>query len=246
MFFSMIMNIGAVVSADSEYEYTKNTDGTITITKYLGAGGDVAIPSDIDGMNVTSIGDYAFANCSILTSVTIPDGVTSIGANSFKGCPFTSVTIPSSVTSIGNYAFAYCESLKSVYFCGDAPSPFSIYIFEHCPSYLTIYCTANSTGFTLPRWGYNGESYDVVIWDGVNKINLQGLQDSIEVNKGQYIDFPGIIDSADPLKSVSLKLSDGTNIFTKEFQTDVEEFLLQDIKLKATEHAYTSDGVKSP
>ena len=64
---------------------------------------------------VTTIPSYAFKNCSALTSVTIPEGVTSIGAYAFSGCTsLTSVTIPEGVTSIEAGAFHGCSGLASV------------------------------------------------------------------------------------------------------------------------------------
>ena len=71
---------------------------------------DLIIPN-----SVTSIGDYAFCDCSGLTSVTIPNSVTSIGNSAFYRCSgLTSVTIPNSVTSIGDWAFQNCSGLTSV------------------------------------------------------------------------------------------------------------------------------------
>ena len=65
--------------------------------------------------SVTSIGSSAFYNCSGLTSVTIGDSVTSIGYDAFYGCSgLTSITIPDSVTSIGRYAFSGCSGLTSI------------------------------------------------------------------------------------------------------------------------------------
>ena len=64
---------------------------------------------------VTSIGDYAFSGCTGLTSITFPDSVTSIGYCAFEDCTgLTSITIPDSVTSIGGSAFESCTGLTSI------------------------------------------------------------------------------------------------------------------------------------
>ena len=65
--------------------------------------------------SVTTIGENAFERRVGLTSVTIPNSVTSIGKSAFSDCSgLTSVTIPCSVTSIGEWAFSDCNSLTSV------------------------------------------------------------------------------------------------------------------------------------
>ena len=66
--------------------------------------------------------DYAFRGCIGLTSITIPDSVTSIGDGAFWGTGLTRITIPDSVTSIGDVPFYECKSLTTVTFLGDAPN----------------------------------------------------------------------------------------------------------------------------
>ena len=64
---------------------------------------------------VTSIGNDAFSGCSHLTAITIPESLTSIGVGAFYKCSsLTAITIPESVTSIGNMAFWHCESFTAI------------------------------------------------------------------------------------------------------------------------------------
>ena len=81
--------------------------------------GSMVIPEKVnfDGTlyPLTSIGIYAFSNCTGLTSVTIPNSIISIGGGAFMNCSgLTSVTIPNSVTIIGRNAFNKCSGLTSV------------------------------------------------------------------------------------------------------------------------------------
>ena len=70
-----------------------------------------------DGTRI--IANYAFSGCTSLTSVTIPNSVTSIGSSAFDSCrSLRNVTIPNSVTSIGFGAFYDCTNLTNVYYAG--------------------------------------------------------------------------------------------------------------------------------
>lgn len=69
-----------------DYQYALLDDGTVEIAGYKGSADLLAIPAELDGKAVTSIGDSAFYLCSSLTSVSIPDSVEQIGTNPFAVC----------------------------------------------------------------------------------------------------------------------------------------------------------------
>ncbi len=106
-------------------------------TKLIQAPGGIADTYAISD-SVTSIGKYAFSDCSGLTSVTIPDSVTSIGDSAFSCCTsLTSITIPDSVTSIGEDAFYYCTSLTSD-IIPDSVTSIGDYAFCFCTSLTSV------------------------------------------------------------------------------------------------------------
>ena len=71
---------------------------------------------DIKGCTkLTSVGNFAFAGCTSLTSVAFPDSLTQIGDGAFQECSsLTSVVLPDSLTQLGNTAFQECTSLTSM------------------------------------------------------------------------------------------------------------------------------------
>ena len=154
--FLIMLALPATVHAQ-DFTYESNKDGTLTITGYRGSKGPVTIPSKISGLAVTGIENSAFRYSS-LTSVTIPDGVASIGQKAFAFCTrLTRVAMPSSITNIGNLAFAHCTRLAEVRFKGDAPGLGSD-VFK-LDDKATIYCLPNTTG-----WGKEFDGRPTAVW----------------------------------------------------------------------------------
>jgi len=71
---------------------------------------------------VTTMGEGAFAGCSKLSNVTIPNSITAIRDGVFAGCTgLSSITIPNSITTIGTYAFGVCTGLTNIYISWTKP-----------------------------------------------------------------------------------------------------------------------------
>ena len=104
-------------------DYSGNsTDGKLSVLDLSEAkivkGGDCYLNNGYDYTSNDVIGDRAFLGCSVLTSLTLPAGITKIGSYAFRGCSgLTSLTLPAGITSIGDNAFWGCNGLKEVRFC---------------------------------------------------------------------------------------------------------------------------------
>ena len=151
------LNYLGTIDQWAEIEFGSSTANPLSYTKQLKINAEIV--TEVNLMSATKISDYAFYNCSNLTSVVIGDSVTSIGKRAFDGCSkLTSVVISESVTSIGYSAFSGCSSLQSMVipFVGDKAGKTSSDTYEYQFGY--IFGTSSYSGGTATKQYYYGSS----------------------------------------------------------------------------------------
>ena len=119
---------------------------------------------------VTTIGEGLFSGCRNLTSITIPDSVTTIGNRAFSYCnKLTSITIPDSVTTIGNRAFSYCDKLTSITI-PDSVTSIGDEAFSACRGLTSITIPGSVTSIGDSAFSNCATLESAVIQDGVTII----------------------------------------------------------------------------
>lgn len=99
---------------------------------------DIIIPTEANGITVTSIGEYAFYSCASITGLTIPNSVTTICTSAFKNCTgLTSVTLPDNLTTIEGEVFNGCAGLTSITI-PDGVISIGSYAFRNCTGLTSI------------------------------------------------------------------------------------------------------------
>lgn len=142
----------------------------ITITGFDKSATNIEIPSEIDGIPVVEIGDSAFKDCTEITSVTIPSGITWIATEAFSGCNnLTSINIPDSVTSIIMEAFKGCSSLTSI----NIPNTVTYIdqgVFSNCSSLKSIILPEGITTIHSNTFSMCSKLNNITIPDSVTSI----------------------------------------------------------------------------
>ena len=171
----------------------------------------VSIPA-----TVTSVGDQAFRGCSALTDITLPAGLTSIGSFAFSGCNgLTTVTIPDGVTEISNYAFADCAALTTISIPAGVSS-IGISAFANCAALTSIDIPAGVT--TINSNLFNGctSLTAITIPDGVTSINSSAFR---SCSKLESITLPASVTSVYNYAFLECSMLTDVNIFAPSLQT---------------------------
>lgn len=211
---------GTFVVNNITYQINPTPNNEVTVTDYNTAGGSVVnIPSTVASAcitfsvteigpasflqkgltsveipnSVTSIGANAFFNNTNLTSLLLQNGLVSIGDNTFNSCDLTNITIPSTVTTIGNFTF-FGNPLTDVY--SEAVVPPTITTgtndtFASDRSNIHLHLPAGTVGAYVTDAG--------ALWTGFNPVT----EDALSVNDFELANNIKVIVTTDEIKIIS-------------------------------------------
>ena len=182
--------------------YGSESDGKLAIldlseTKIVSGGGRYLYDDyyiDYFYTHDNELGSRAFYNCSGLTSLSLPSGITSIGWEAFSGCSgLTSLSLPSGITSIGGYAFSGCSGLTSIYVYAEKLPNMESDVFDGCDAKkCTVYVPKGTyDDYWLSEFGY---FENIVEFDPTGINNVITSNDTKELSRyslnGQRLSAP--------------------------------------------------------
>ena len=182
--------------------YDSESDGKLAIldlseTKIVSGGGRYLYDDyyrDYFYTHDNELGSRAFYNCSGLTSLSLPSGITSIGWETFSGCSgLTSLSLPSGITSIGGNAFSGCSGLTSIYVYAEKLPNMESDVFDGCDAKkCTVYVPKGTyDDYWLSEFGY---FENIVEFDPTGINNVITSNDAKELSRysvnGQRLSAP--------------------------------------------------------
>lgn len=221
-------------SSSSDYTFNE-TDGTIL--KYHGAGGNIVIPSTINGFEVKYIGEYAFSGTAsgsventTITSVVVPEGLIGIDEGAFSNCTaLQGVTLPESLKYLNYDVFQNCKNLKSVRIPANLDG-IGGNTFYGCESLLSAHFEGNASTLYLGNaiFDNTASSFWILYHSGSAGFDAAPLSD--------YPSFE--IESADPATAVAADLEELDIIYAF---SDTKDSVLNNLYLTVTGAVYGSD-----
>lgn len=207
---------------DASAQYTEglvfelNADGNeYAVTEYTGKSTDVVIPQDYNGYPVTTIGAGAFAECTSITSVSIPEGVVSIGDYAFSSCSsLKTINIPNSVTLMGELPFNKCDALtynehKNILYLGNETNKY-VALAKVKSTTMLSYIIHEDTKFILDYAFFSCRTLQsIVIPNGVTYIGLGAFIDcgaltTVKIPKSVTSIMAGAFNSCFSLSSINI------------------------------------------
>ena len=173
-----VMHVGYYAFRDTQAKYELNS--VISVDSFNishGSFGTGLSGKLILSEGVMSIGEWAFSDCTSLTSIVLPNSVTSIGYFAFSGCTsLESIVIPDSVTSIGSDAFSDCVSLKSIKI-PEGVKTIGTSAFSGCTSLKSIEIPEGVTSIGFYTFYGCTSLESIVIPEGVTSIGASAFYD---------------------------------------------------------------------
>lgn len=201
---------GKKIKKKNGYQYYVNDDGTVTTVYYYGTKKDVVVPSKIDGKKVTCIGADTFLDNFEITSVKIPDTVTSIGDCAFCNCiKLKKVTISKSVKEMGIAVFTYSSNLKTIQVDSDNPYFVSIgnVLYSKDQTILYTYPAGKKkSSFTVPNGVTCIKDYAFSDCDNLKKIVVSDSVNVIGTGAFAYNDNLESVELSNNMKEIPARL----------------------------------------
>ena len=179
----------ANINIDSNNPNFTSIDGVVfnknitTLVLYpIGKIGSYSIPN-----TVTSIGAESFLNCTNLTNITIPDSVTSIEQVAFQGCSaLTTINIPNSVTSIGQTAFGLCSGLTTL-IIGSGVTSIGSSVFYFCTGLTRVTIPNTVTSIQQQAFWNCTNLNNITISKNVTTIGTQTFQNCTSLTRINFL-----------------------------------------------------------
>ncbi len=202
---------------------------------------------------MTNIGDFAFDDCSGLTSVTIPESLETVGGYAFRGCTsLTSISIPRGITEISSHLFSGCSSLTSITI-PESVTTIGYGAFENCSALTSITIPKGVTKIDFATFRHCSTLTSITIPENVQSIGegafsgCSGLT-SITIPESVTTIGSNAFSDCGKLRFVEMKSNAIVSRLTMAsiFGTQVEEYVLGDAVTSIGNYAFSGcSGLKS-